>query len=207
MILFCIDIQAFICYNTSRIFVETMWITLLNKLIPERIRAMTMRKTVAYLLASFLFFDLFSPQFSGALIGGSASLEKDVQDTVIAYDISQKPVEILTRQVIVTAYSSTPDQTDSTPFITAANTHVRDGIVAANFLPLHTKIKIPNLFGEKIFVVEDRMNRRYQNRVDIWFPTRAAALAFGMKKAEIIIIDGIGNIPDSSYGGLAMLTN
>ena len=31
-----------------------------------------------------------------------------------------------TKKIIVTAYSSTPDQTDSTPFITASNTMVRE---------------------------------------------------------------------------------
>ncbi|HNY97834.1 MAG TPA: hypothetical protein PKM84_01795, partial [Candidatus Pacearchaeota archaeon] len=36
-------------------------------------------------------------------------------------------------KVIVTAYSSTPDQCDDTPFVTAAGNQVRDGIVAANF--------------------------------------------------------------------------
>src|SRR5437868_1496729 len=38
----------------------------------------------------------------------------------------------------ITAYSSTEDQTDDSPFITASGAHVADGIVAANFLPLHT---------------------------------------------------------------------
>ena len=32
--------------------------------------------------------------------------------------------------VVITGYSSTPDQTDSTPFITASGTYVEDGIVA-----------------------------------------------------------------------------
>lgn len=90
--------------------------------------------------------------------------------------------------VHVTAYSSTPDQTDDTPFTTAAGTRVRDGIVAANFLPLYTRIKIPEIFGEKVFVVEDRMARRFQNRVDIWFPDRASAIKFGLKKAEIVVL-------------------
>ena len=62
--------------------------------------------------------------------------------------------------VLATAYSSTPDQTDATPFITAWNTRVRDGILAANFLPFGTLVKIPEVFGDKIFVVEDRMHQR-----------------------------------------------
>lgn len=90
--------------------------------------------------------------------------------------------------VTITAYSSTPDQTDDTPFITASNTHVRDGIVAANFLPFGAKIMIPEFFGDKIFVVEDRMHRRFSDRVDIWFETRWQAKQFGKREAEIIIL-------------------
>lgn len=90
--------------------------------------------------------------------------------------------------VPATAYSSTPDQTDDTPFITAAGTHVRDGVVAANFLPLGTVIKIPELYGEKTFVVEDRMNKRYDYRVDVWFPTREAAKEFGLRKIKIEVL-------------------
>ena len=68
-----------------------------------------------------------------------------------------------TRQVVVTFYSSTIDQTDSTPFITANGTYVRDGIVASNFLVFGTVVKFPELFGDKRFVVMDRMNPRYSN--------------------------------------------
>ena len=93
------------------------------------------------------------------------------------------------KTVMVTAYSSTFDQTDDTPYITASNTRVRDGIVAANFLPFKTKVMIPELFGNKIFVVEDRMHRRFSDRVDIWFPDRSSAKRFGVKSAEIIILD------------------
>ena len=90
--------------------------------------------------------------------------------------------------VPASAYSSTIDQTDLTPFITAAGTHVRDGIMAANFLPLGTIVKIPELFGNKIFVVEDRMHSRYFYQIDIWFPTRAEAKEFGLQKVKIEIV-------------------
>ena len=98
-----------------------------------------------------------------------------------------KVLKILT--LSASAYSSTPDQTDSTPFITACNTHVRDGIIAANFLPFGTKIKIPDIYGDKIFVVEDRMNRRYWHKIDIWFPDRQSALEFGLKTVKIEILE------------------
>lgn len=90
--------------------------------------------------------------------------------------------------VPITAYSSTTDQTDNTPFTTARGTYVRDGIVAANFLPFGTKIKIPDLFGDKVFVVEDRMNRKHSYKIDVWFPDRQSALEFGIKTAKIQII-------------------
>lgn len=90
--------------------------------------------------------------------------------------------------VSISAYSSTPDQTDSTPFITAANTYVRDGIVAANFLPFGTAIKIPAVFGNKIFIVEDRMAKRFSQHVDIWFPDRQSALNFGRRTLTIEVL-------------------
>lgn len=89
------------------------------------------------------------------------------------------------RLVLVTAYSSTVDQTDDSPFITASGTQVRDGIVATNFLKFGTKVKFPELYGDKIFVVEDRMKSNH--KVDIWFPTREEALQFGAKVTEIVI--------------------
>lgn len=74
--------------------------------------------------------------------------------------------------VVITAYSSTPWETWGDPFITASGTRVRDGIVANNLLPFGTQIRIPELFGEEIFVVEDRMHsRKGYYHVDIWFPS------------------------------------
>ncbi|MFC1700718.1 hypothetical protein ACFLZ0_01075 [Patescibacteria group bacterium] len=98
------------------------------------------------------------------------------------------PVVVSNRLVVITAYSSTPDQTDSTPFITAKGTYVRDGIIACNFLSFGTKVKIPYLFGDKIFVVEDRMALKNSHKIDIWFETREQAKQFGVKAAKIEIL-------------------
>ena len=94
-----------------------------------------------------------------------------------------------TMRVTITAYSSTPDQTWGDPFITASGKRVRDGIVAANMLPLGTKIKVPELFGDKIFVVEDRMHPRNYGKVDIWFSTREEAKVFGVKQVSIVVLE------------------
>ena len=88
--------------------------------------------------------------------------------------------------VLATAYSSTVDQCDNTPFITASGSHVHDGTIAANFLRFGAKVKFPALFGDKIFTVEDRMKSNY--KVDIWFPTRGKALKFGAKRTVMEII-------------------
>ncbi|MDP2696070.1 MAG: hypothetical protein Q8O87_02340 [bacterium] len=115
----------------------------------------------------------------------AAAFESAVWDTTL-YDHPALIAKRLT--VTLTAYSSTPDQTDDTPFITASNKRVRDGIVAANFLPFGTKIMVPELFGDKIFVVEDRMHRRFSDRVDIWFAERADAKRFGRRQADILVL-------------------
>jgi hypothetical protein len=72
-----------------------------------------------------------------------------------------------TIRIPITAYSSDPWQTDDTPLITASQTYVRDGIVAAN---------------------EDRMNARYHYKMDIWMPDRDSARRFGLKYAEVEVL-------------------
>lgn len=90
--------------------------------------------------------------------------------------------QIITADVY--AYTSTPNQTDSTPFITASGSHVRDGIVANNCLPFGSIVSI----NSKIYTVEDRMNKRYGCDVfDIWFDGYESAIQFGKQKKLITI--------------------
>lgn len=91
--------------------------------------------------------------------------------------------------VTVTAYSSTVDQTDSDPFTTASGAKVRDGIIAWNGVPFGTELRLPSHFGDKVFVVKDRLNPRASRyHVDIWMPTREAAKQWGARvvKAELL---------------------
>jgi 3D (Asp-Asp-Asp) domain-containing protein len=100
------------------------------------------------------------------------------------------PVLIQVRRVFATAYSSTHDQTDEDPFITASGAQVYDGVIAANFLPFGAKVKIPEIFGDKIFTVEDRMNERFgDDRIDIWFSDRQSAQNFGIKTTLVEILE------------------
>ena len=107
----------------------------------------------------------------------------------VAVPILETAEAVETHEVWVTAYSSTPEETDDTPFVTASNTETRDGIVAANFLPFGTRIQIPEHFGDKVFTVEDRMHRRKTNFVDIWMPTKNDAKQFGISYTKILILE------------------
>ncbi len=91
-------------------------------------------------------------------------------------------------KVLITAYSSSVDETDDTPFITASGSYVRHGVVAANFLSFGTKIRMPEIFGGQIFTVEDRLHKSYNDRIDIWFPSKGEAWNFGIQFSEIEIL-------------------
>ena len=101
------------------------------------------------------------------------------------------PVDVVRRfPVVLTGYSSTPGQTDNSPYITASGTFVRDGVVANNLLSFGAKIRIPELYGDKIFIVEDRMSsKKGYYHVDVWFPDYWQALSFGAKKAYIEVLE------------------
>lgn len=109
--------------------------------------------------------------------------QKDLQTT--KQEINNQNI----KNVWVTAYSSSPDETDDDPFITASGKFVQDGFVATNILPLGTKIQIPELFGDKIFTVEDRMHWRKQNIIDVWMDSKEKAIKFGSYYTKIIILE------------------
>lgn len=89
----------------------------------------------------------------------------------------------------VTAYNSVPWQTDGDPFTTAAGTHVRDGVVAANCLPFGTKLRMPDLFGDQIFVVEDRLApRKSCFIIDVWQEYSPHSKSFGAPLSHIEIL-------------------
>lgn len=89
----------------------------------------------------------------------------------------------------ITAYTSDVAQTDDTPCITASGLDVcqrnEENVVATNFLPMGTRVRIPELFGDKVFYVEDRMNARYYYKMDVWMKEFEEAKQFGVKYATI----------------------
>ncbi len=114
-------------------------------------------------------------------------------ETAPAPATEEQSPALRTKRTTMTAYSSTPNQTDGTPFVTASGSCVRDGVIASNDFRIGTKIRFPELYGDKIFVVEDRMNSRYTNRIDVWMNDIADARKFGLKRNVQIEVVEEGN--------------
>lgn len=98
----------------------------------------------------------------------------------------KQPTKVV--KMSITAYNSDSAQTDNSPCITASGMDIckrgAEDIVATNYmhLPFGTIVKIPELFGEKEFIIHDRMNARYSDRLDVWFKDYASAKKFGVKR-------------------------
>ncbi|NCB20848.1 MAG: hypothetical protein EOM88_02920 [Clostridia bacterium] len=108
----------------------------------------------------------------------------------------QPQVKVISSSIrTLTAYNSLPEQTDDTPCITANGfnlcKHWTEDTIAANFLKFGTKVRIPELFGDRIFVVRDRMNKRFSDRVDVWLKDKQDARKFGKQTARIEIVEMI----------------
>ena len=113
------------------------------------------------------------------------------------------PDEALVLDLTMTAYSSTPDQTDDTPFVTASGQGVRDGVVAISRdlerlgLRFGSKVVVTTVGGPscgpaarelvgKVLEVQDRMHRRKRLQIDVWQPSREEALAIGRCLVRVV---------------------
>ena len=103
------------------------------------------------------------------------------------------PRSVFRVSITVTGYSSTADQTDDSPLITAMNTIVHPGMLALSRdllreftpgAPFHFG-DIVELEGLGVFTVEDTMNPRYSQRADIWFQSREAATRWGTRTLHL----------------------
>ena len=108
------------------------------------------------------------------------------EDRHISPELEKQRIRLV--KTTATAYNSLENQTDSTPWVTASGTKCRSGVIACNFLPIGTKVWIKG-FGHKIFVVEDRMHKRFSDRIDIWMESHHEAIKFGKKQVLIAYIE------------------
>lgn len=105
--------------------------------------------------------------------------------------MDNSPKTVRSRSVFsISAYNSLPEQTDDSPWTGAMGTRMRDGVVASNVLPFGTRLKIPDFSGNKVYVVEDRMNARYNGKLymDIWMEQYEDAVSFGRRQYVVEVI-------------------
>lgn len=99
-------------------------------------------------------------------------------------------VEHKTVSAIVTAYTSSIDETDDTPNLTASGkTTGPQTIACPSRLKFGTKVEV----NEKIYTCEDRMHARYRDKevYDIWLPTKELAYQWGKRNVEIKIYENL----------------
>jgi len=142
-------------------------------------KSLPIRSIVIGLVAGFVIMSALIPQ--GVFADTSPKFEEN-KDSKFCVE----PVQVIrTIKMIATAYSSSPDETDDTPRITASGDEVEDGIVANNYLKFNTRVRIDG----KIYIVKDRMNARKGNyQVDIWMPSKQKAKEFGVKSVKVEIL-------------------
>ncbi len=96
------------------------------------------------------------------------------------------------KQVTVTAYNPTVDQCDEDPYVAASMRRVRSGTIAVS----RDLFSQGWVFGRKvrieglgIFEINDLMNKRFSNRVDVFMWDHDQAVAFGKQKIEAALLD------------------
>ena len=96
------------------------------------------------------------------------------------------------RTVTVTAYNPTTDQCDEDPLIAASMRKVRSGTIAVSRdlfdqgWVFGRKVRIEGL---GIFEINDLMNKRYTQRIDIFMWDEGQAKEFGRKSAKAALLD------------------
>lgn len=86
----------------------------------------------------------------------------------------------------ISAYSSEENQTDSTPYLTASQVRVREGIIACpDFLRFGQVVEI----NGRQYECQDVMNLRYRfkKNFDIWMASKEEALKFGRQQTIVKI--------------------
>lgn len=92
------------------------------------------------------------------------------------------------KEVITTAYTLSPDETDNSPCVSASGRNLclyPDNSVAYNLAPYGTAVEI----NGKIYQVWDRVSQKYNERVDILMQDKQTALEFGKQKIKIKVYE------------------
>jgi 3D (Asp-Asp-Asp) domain-containing protein len=156
-------------------FLVLSLLSILNLIFPQHAQAATLQ-TSSYAAAK-----------SAALIASVAKQTVHPRREILP-TIPSVPARSSMR-VSATAYTSSYDETDSDPWTTASGARAGDGVIAANGLAFGTRVRFPDAYGNKIFVVQDRMSSRYgKAHVDIWMPSKAVARQWGVRSVRMEIL-------------------
>ncbi|MDG5491975.1 3D domain-containing protein [Psychroserpens sp. SPM9] len=107
-------------------------------------------------------------------------------------NVESTPYEWVSIEVTATAYNSLAYQTNSNPHITAFGDSLKPGLryiavsrdLLKQGLEHNTLVKVEGLEGT--YLVKDKMNRRWRNRIDIYMGTDVnAAKQWGRRKVNI----------------------
>ncbi len=107
-----------------------------------------------------------------------------------------------------TAYNSSADQTDSSPWTTSTGARTRYGIIALSRdllrrIPYGSRVQLEDggswaggrgrgkynaMLKDTVFVVEDTMHARKTGMIDVWLPAKRHALQWGVRRLNMRIV-------------------
>lgn len=155
-------------------------------IIEERRRAMrSLSDKIAKVIVSTIFYTFLTILTGCILLAGYSGYIILEERSTVTYvrEVEPEPAHILVNATI-TAYSSSPDETDDTPFLTASGNLVKHGTLAC---PSKYKFGTNILIEGKKYTCEDRMNKRFRNteRFDIWVGSKEDAYKWGKRELTI----------------------
>ena len=121
-------------------------------------------------------------------------------EDILSYAIGEKydGQGVKTMTVTATAYTARKEECNAQPWITASGTPSRVGVIAVSRDMEELGIGMGDVViikGMGLFRVEDRMNKRWEKRVDILHANLQAAKLFAKKKVEIMWFDDAATAP------------
>jgi len=127
----------------------------------------------------------------GAQTGPGQTITAETVNTTTS--VVEKPTQASVKpgksiQAIVSAYTSSVEETDDSPFKTSSGTTVHDGTLAC---PPKYRFGTKVLIFGKEYICEDRMGKekRKGNYFDIWMSNKETARIWGVKHIKIIILN------------------
>lgn len=155
-------------------------------LVEERKRATKeLSNTIAKVITNSIFYTFLALLTGCILIAGYSGYLTLKERSVIKYQREEAPEpEHVLVSATITAYSSSPDETDDTPFLTASGNLVKHGTLAC---PSKYSFGTIILIEGKKYTCEDRMNKRFRNieRFDIWVESKQDAYKWGKRELTI----------------------